>query len=40
MARAIEDIEKDIRALGAAQTRELLRALIDELDGPPDPGVE
>lgn len=40
MARAIEDIEKDIRDLNAEQKRDLLRALIDELDAPPDPEVE
>lgn len=40
MARAIEDIERDIRALSADQKRDLLRALIDELDAPPDPEVE
>ena len=40
MARAIEDIERDIRALDAEAKRELLRALIDELDAPADPEVE
>lgn len=40
MARAIADIEKDIRALDADEKRELLRALITELDTPSDPNVE
>jgi hypothetical protein len=40
MARAIADIERDIRALSADEKRELLRALITELDTPSDPNVE
>jgi hypothetical protein len=40
MARAIEDIEKDIRALSGEEKRELLRTLIAELDTPADPNVE
>jgi len=40
MARPIEDIEKDIRALSGDEKRDLLRALIDELDSPADPHVE
>jgi hypothetical protein len=40
MARPIEDIEKDIRALSEDEKRDLLRALIDELDSPADPHVE
>jgi hypothetical protein len=40
MARAIADIEKDIRALGPDEKRELLRVLITELDPPSDPNVE
>ena len=40
MARAIADIEKDIRALNPDEKRDLLRALITELDAPPDPDVE
>lgn len=40
MARAIADIEKDIRALSADERRELLRGLISELDTPADPDVE
>jgi len=40
MVRAIEDIEKDIRSLNAEEKRDLLRALIAELDTPADPNVE
>jgi len=40
MARPIEDIERDIRALSGEEKRELLRALIAELDTPADPDVE
>jgi hypothetical protein len=40
MARAIADIEKDIRALSPDEKRELLRVLITELDTPSDPDVE
>lgn len=40
MARAIEDIEKDIRELSGEEKRELLRTLIAELDPPADPNVE
>ena len=40
MARPIEEIEKDIRALSEDEKRDLLRVLIDELDSPADPDVE
>ena len=40
MARAVSDIEKDIRALTPDERRELLRTLISELDAPPDRNVE
>lgn len=40
MARPIEDIERDIRALSGEEKRELLRSLIAELDTPADPDVE
>lgn len=36
MARAIDGIEKDIRALSSEEKRELLRALTAELDAPAD----
>jgi Putative addiction module component len=40
MARAITDIEKEIRALSGEEKIQLLRSLIAELDGPADPNVE
>ena len=40
MARLIEDIERDIRALNGEEKRELLRALISELDTPANAGTE
>jgi hypothetical protein len=40
VARSIDDIEKNIRELSQDEKRDLLRALIDELDSPPDPNVE
>jgi hypothetical protein len=40
MARAIAEIEEEIRALSTEEKRELLRTLIAELDAPSDPDVE
>lgn len=40
MARAITDIERDIRELDTDQKLELLRALVAELDGPADANTE
>ena len=40
MAKAIREIEQDIRALSAEDKVELLRTLISELDTPADPNVE
>jgi Putative addiction module component len=40
VARAIKDLEKDIRALSAEEKVDLLRSLIAELDTPADPNVE
>ena len=40
MARAITDIENDIRALSVDEKLELLRSLLRDLDGPADAGVE
>jgi hypothetical protein len=40
MAKAVKDIEQDIRALSAEDKVELLRALVAELDMPADPDVE
>lgn len=39
MARALSEIEREIRELDANQKRALLRALIAELDAPPDAEV-
>jgi hypothetical protein len=40
MARVVSEIEREIRALERDDQEHLLRALLEELDGPPDPGVE
>jgi putative addiction module component (TIGR02574 family) len=40
MARAVTEIEKEIRALKPDDQEQLLRALLEELDGPADPDVE
>jgi putative addiction module component (TIGR02574 family) len=40
MARAVADIERDIRQLTERDREQLLRSLIDQLDGPPDADVE
>ena len=40
MARAVSEIEQEIRALPDAEKERLLRALLEELDGPPDTGAE
>jgi putative addiction module component (TIGR02574 family) len=40
MARAVAEIEREIRSLKPGDQERLLRALVEELDGPPDPGVE
>jgi Putative addiction module component len=40
MARAVKDIEQDIRTLSSEDKVELLRALIAELDMPADSDVE
>lgn len=40
MARAVKDIEREIRALSGEEKIELLRSLINELDAPADPNVE
>lgn len=40
MTRSIADIEEEIRALGRAEQQRLLRALLEELDGPPDMGAD
>ncbi len=40
MARAVSEIEEEIRALAPGEQERLLRALLEELDGPADPDVE
>ncbi|MGH8427179.1 MAG: addiction module protein [Gammaproteobacteria bacterium] len=40
MARAVKDIENDIRTLSGDEKLGLLRSLIAELDAPADPQVE
>jgi putative addiction module component (TIGR02574 family) len=40
MAGAVSEIEQEIRALPDVEKERLLRALLEELDGPPEPGVE
>jgi Putative addiction module component len=40
MARAVAEIEMEIRGLKPDEQERLLRALVEELDGPPDAGVE
>jgi hypothetical protein len=36
MAREVSEIEQEIRGLPDSQKERLLRALLEELDGPPD----
>ncbi len=40
MARAVTEIEREIRELEPDDQEQLLRALLEELDGPADPDVE
>jgi putative addiction module component (TIGR02574 family) len=40
MAKAVVEIEDEIRALSAEERIQLLRDLIGELDAPADPDVE
>ena len=40
MARAVADIEQEIRSLPDAEKERLLRALLEELDGAPDPDAD
>jgi putative addiction module component (TIGR02574 family) len=40
MARAISEIEKEIRDLARPEQERLLRALLEELDGPNDPDAD
>lgn len=40
MARAVSEIEREIRGLARPDQERLLRALLEELDGPIDPDAE
>jgi len=40
MARRIASIEQEIRALSASDKEELLRVLLEELDGPSDASAD
>lgn len=40
MARRIASIEQEIRSLSVSDKEELLRVLLEELDGPSDAGVD
>jgi putative addiction module component (TIGR02574 family) len=40
MARPVAIIQQEIRQLSVAEKEEVLRTLLEELDGPPDPNVE
>ena len=40
MARALAEIEQEIRELSVPEKEALLRILWEELDGPPDPAVD
>jgi hypothetical protein len=40
MARAVKDIENEIRELSREEKTDLVRSLIAELDGPADVNVE
>lgn len=40
MATALAEIEEKVRALSHSDKAALIRLLIGELDGPPDPDIE
>lgn len=40
MAKTTSEIEREIRGLGRAEQEQLLRALLEELDGPADSDAE
>ena len=40
MATALAELEEKVRALSPGDKAALIRVLIGELDGPPEPGVE
>ena len=40
MATALAELEEKVRSLSQSDKAALIRVLIGELDGPPEPGVE
>lgn len=40
MARAISELEAEVRSLAPPEQERLLRALLEELDGPVDPDAD
>jgi hypothetical protein len=40
MAKALEDVQKDVLALNDEDRDSILRTLVEQLDGPPDTDVE
>jgi putative addiction module component (TIGR02574 family) len=40
MARPLQQIQEEIRGLSISDKEALLRALWEDLDGPPDPNVD
>jgi putative addiction module component (TIGR02574 family) len=40
MARPLQQIQEEIRGLSTSDKEALLRALWEDLDGPPDPNVD
>ena len=40
MTTALAELEEKVRALNSSDKAALIRLLIGELDGPPEPGVE
>lgn len=40
MASALAELEEKVRTLSQSDKAALIRVLIGELDGPPEPGVE
>jgi hypothetical protein len=40
MARPVATIREDIRSLSVSEKEEILSTLLEELEGPPDEGVE
>lgn len=40
MSRSVTEIEQDIRALTDSEKEHVLRAILEDLDGPPDLGSD